>query len=365
MTLMRTALHSWHVSQGAKMVPFAGWEMPVEFEGLRKEHQNVRENVGLFDVSHMGEIRFRGPNALATLEYLTTNSVSKLEKGRAHYSLFTNEDGGIVDDIIVYCLETNHDYLVCVNASNVGKVWSHVRENNKGAEIINESERWGQIAVQGPRALQLVKMVFSNLPEIPFSFIETPFDNENCIVARTGYTGEPGVEIFVPNQLALSLWEKLWELGRDLGVMPIGLGARDTLRTEMKYSLYGHEIDDTTNPLEAGLSWVVKIEKDFLGAESIRRAKKEGLTRKLIGFKMLDKGIPRQGYELLAPNEDKGFDRGKIGTVTSGTLSPSLGEAIGIGYVAKDFSNLDQEILVNIRGRHFPAKIVKTPFVKT
>ncbi|HEX4925397.1 MAG TPA: glycine cleavage system aminomethyltransferase GcvT [Bdellovibrionales bacterium] len=358
--IQKTPLHDEHERLGGRMVEFAGWHMPVEFEGLRAEHQTVRENVGLFDVSHMGEIWVRGPKSLETLQWLTSNDVSKLEANKAQYSLLTNEKGGIVDDIYVYCLKPNELYLVCVNAANVDKDFHWMVDHNRGAEIENESAAWAQIAVQGPKARALVGEIFGQrMTSLKRNdFVVTTYDLENCIVACTGYTGEDGFEIFVPNASAVTLWRMLLRTGEKFGCKPIGLGARDTLRTEMKFSLYGHEIDDTTNPIEAGLGWVVKPQKgEFLGKSPIVEAKEKGATRKLVGFKMIDKGIPRAGYPLLT------FDKKPAGTVTSGTLSPSLNEGIGIGYLPANMAGEGTEFYVDIRGRALKAKVVKTPFV--
>jgi aminomethyltransferase len=360
--LKSTPLKSVHEKLGARMVDFAGWYMPVQYEGLKEEHLNTRANVGLFDVSHMGEFRVRGPKALETLQWTTTNDVSKLAAGQAHYSLFPNAQGGIVDDLIIYCVTPGEDYFLCVNAANIDKDFKFINENNRGAEITNESSRWSQIAVQGPKAIELLTRALS--PEIKampvFTHRSLPFRGAQVIVARTGYTGEDGAEIFVPNDQAAALWTDLMERGQDLGVKPVGLGARDTLRTEMKYSLYGHEIDDTTNPYEAGLGWVVKPQKkDFLGKAPMVSARDAGLKRKLIAFTMNDRGIPRQGYNLLS------FDNKEIGRVTSGTQSPSLNAPIGIGYVDVAFSEIGAEFNVDIRGRGAKARVVATPFVKT
>jgi aminomethyltransferase len=266
--MKKTPLAELHEKLGARMVDFAGWWMPVQYVGLREEHDNVRKNVGLFDVSHMGEVRVKGPKALMTLQWLTTNDVAKLNDGEAHYSLLPNDQGGLVDDIIVYCLKRDTDYLVCVNASNKDKDFAWMVKNNKGADLTDESEQWGQIAIQGPKALELCDRVLGMKVSAMKSFnIQSgQFKGHRIMVATTGYTGEKGCEVFVDAAGAGALWNELLEKGKDLGVAPIGLGARDTLRTEMKYSLYGHEIDDTTNPYEAGLGWVIKPQsKDFLG----------------------------------------------------------------------------------------------------
>lgn len=356
-----TPLTDEHIALGAKMVDFAGWYMPVEYQGLRAEHNLVRSGVGLFDVSHMGEVRIRGAKSLETVEWLTSNYAGKLENGQAQYSLLTNATGGLVDDLIVYCIDKKQDYLLCVNASNSDKDFAWMVANNRGAEITNESSKWGQIAVQGPKALTLLERVFGEeVSHIPsFEFRRMSFGNDSVLVARTGYTGEEGAEIFVPAGATVKLWRELMAKGADLGVAPIGLGARDTLRTEMKYPLYGHEIDDQTNPYAAGLGWVIKPEKkDFIGRGPIVAGKEKGLPRKLVGFKMTERGIPRQGYKLFS------FDSKEIGLVTSGTPSPSLNENIGIAYVDLDHAAVGKKLNVDIRGRMVQAEVVPTPFVK-
>jgi aminomethyltransferase len=358
--MKKTALCQEHEKLGAKMVEFAGWYMPIQYKGLREEHNCVRNQVGLFDVSHMGEIRVKGPKALETLEWLTTNKVSKLKDGEAQYGLLPNENGGLVDDLFIYCLKQNEDYLVCVNASNKDKDFAWMTKNNRGAQMTDESDYWGQIAIQGPKAMELCDRVFG----FPVSQMKrntlkpSEFKGHKIIVATTGYTGEAGTEVFVEAKGAAELWNELLKQGQDLGVQPIGLGARDTLRTEMKYSLYGNEIDDQSNPYEAGLGWVVKPEKDFMGRGPIVQAKEAGLKRQLVGFKMLDKGIPRHGYPLV---DAQGTS---IGVVTSGTHSPTLDEPIGIGYVDMRHAAQGSEIYVDIRGRKVKAKVCPTPFVQ-
>lgn len=335
--------------------------MPVQYIGLREEHDNVRNNVGLFDVSHMGEVRFKGPKALETLEWLTTNDVSKLNDGEAQYSLLPNDQGGLVDDIIVYCLKKNEDYLVCVNASNKDKDFAWMSKHNKGADVTDESDLWGQIAIQGPKALELCDRVFGfKVSDMkPFTVQASQFQNHKIMIATTGYTGEKGCEVFVEASGTPDLWMHLLEQGKDLGIMSIGLGARDTLRTEMKYSLYGHEIDDTTNPYEAGLGWVIKpAKKDFMGKALIVGKKESGLSKNLVGFKMLEKGIPRQGYSLFS------FDNKEIGKVTSGTHSPTLDEPIGIAYIDLAYAKEGTEFQLDIRGRKVKAVVCKTPFIQ-
>lgn len=357
----KTPLSDTHEKLGARMVDFAGWYMPVQYAGLRQEHDNVRTHVGLFDVSHMGEVRFKGPHALATLEWLTTNDVAKLNDGEAQYSLLPNDQGGLVDDIIVYCLKKNEDYLVCVNASNKDKDFAWMTKHNKGAVVTDESSQWGQIAIQGPKALELCDRVFGfKVSEMKsFTVHAGKFQGHDIMIATTGYTGEKGCEVFVAAAGTVTLWNTLLEKGQDLGVQPIGLGARDTLRTEMKYSLYGHEIDDTTNPYEAGLGWVIKpAKKDFMSKAQIVGKKEAGLSRNLVGFKMLEKGIPRQGYSLFS------FDNKEIGKVTSGTHSPTLDEPIGIAYVDVAFAKEGTELLMDVRGRKVRAVVCKTPFIQ-
>lgn len=359
--LKKTPLCEEHVKLGAKMVDFAGWYMPVQYSGLKEEHLNVRKNVGLFDVSHMGEIRVKGPKALETLQWLTTNDVSKLNAGEAQYSLLPNDRGGLVDDIYVYCLEKNQDYLVCVNASNSDKDWAWFQKNNRGADMTNESSKWAQIAIQGPKAPALIEKVtglaVTGLPRN--QVLRGKFQGAEIIFASTGYTGEKGGEIFVEAGGAVSLWQALMKEGETLGVKAIGLGARDTFRTEMKFSLYGHEIDDDSNPYEAGLGWAMRpAAKDFMGKAPIVSAKEKGLKKSLVGFKMLEKGIPRQGYALLSS------EGSPIGTVTSGTQSPCLDLGIGIGSIAASYASVGTQILVDIRGRQFKAEVCPTPFVK-
>lgn len=359
-TLKKTPLSEVHPTFGGRMVDFAGWWMPVQYVGLREEHNAVRNNVGLFDVSHMGEIRFRGPKALATLEWLTTNDVSKLNPGEAQYSLLPNENGGLVDDIYIYCIEKDADYLVCVNASNKDKDFEWMQKHNRGADISDESSFWGQIAVQGPKAPALIEKVLGKpvSEQKHNTFFRTTFEGAQVIAAFTGYTGEAGGEIFIEAAKTEALWKKLMAVGQDLGVQPIGLGARDTLRTEMKYSLYGHEIDDTTNPYEAGLGWVVKAKtKEFMGKGPMIAAKEKGIKRGLVGFTMLEKGIPRQGYSLYSLSGEP------IGTVTSGTHSPTLDQPIGIAYINLPHNTEGTEFLIDIRGRKVKAKVCKTPFV--
>jgi len=359
-TVNKTPLFNEHVALNARMVEFAGWQMPIQYVGLKEEHKACREHIGLFDVSHMGEIRFKGPKAVESLQWLATNDVSKIESGQAQYSLLPNKQGGLVDDIFIYCLEKNADYLVCVNAANKDKDFAWMTANNKGADITDESNYWGQIAVQGPKALALCDALFPELKPSQWARNEikkTTFQGFSALVATTGYTGESGCEIFIEAAGTTQLWQALMQ--HPLKPVPVGLGARDTLRTEMKYSLYGHEIDDTTNPYEAALGWAIKPQtKDFINKAQIVAVKDQGLKRKLIGFKMIDRGIPRQGYEI------KNSAGSRIGITTSGTHSPTLDEPIGIAYVETAHSAEGSEIFVDIRGKLVKAVVVKTPFIQ-
>lgn len=354
-----TPLYDNHVRRGGKMVPFAGWNMPVQFKGIRDEHTHVRSELGMFDVSHMGEIRVRGREALKTLQWVTTNDVAKLKEGQAQYSLFPNEKGGVVDDLIVYCIKPGEDYLLCVNAANKDKDFKFLNENNRGAIIEDESDQWGQIAIQGPKAVAAIEAVtglkFSETPS--FEFVEWEFEGQTCYVARTGYTGEDGGEIFVPWDLTEKLWDAFFETCSE--AEPIGLGARDTLRTEMRYPLYGQELSDESNPYSAGLGWVVKPAKgDFLGQAEMVAAKEKGLPQKMVGLEITGKGIARGGYKVFS------IDSEEIGVVTSGTLSPSLNKAIAVAYIAKNASEPGTKVLVEMRNKMIEAEVVKTPFYK-
>ncbi|MBC7754348.1 MAG: glycine cleavage system aminomethyltransferase GcvT [Moraxellaceae bacterium] len=357
---LKTPLYHEHVKLNARMVDFAGWNMPIQYTNLKDEHNATRNHVGLFDVSHMGEIRVKGPSAVASLQWLTTNDIEKLNDGQAQYGLLPNDHGGLVDDLFIYCLKKNEDYLVCVNASNKDKDFRWMSENNKyHADITDESALWGQIAIQGPKALELCDQVF-NYPVSKMNrneIIESEFQGFKIMIATTGYTGELGCEVFIAAPGTEKLWQAL--LKNPIKPIPVGLGARDILRTEMKYSLYGHEIDDTTNPYEAGLGWAIKpMAKEFMSKNTILSAKEKGLSRKLIGFKMKDRGIPRQSYQIKTSAGDV------IGVVTSGTHSITLDEPIGIAYVTTPFSHEGAEIFVDIRGKLTKAVVVKTPFVQ-
>lgn len=356
-----TALSNRHIALGAKMVPFAGYNMPVQYSGVNNEHHCVRSGVGVFDVSHMGEFILRGENALDLIQRVTTNDASKLTDGKAQYSCLPNGKGGIVDDLLIYRIEENV-YMLVVNASNIDKDWDWISSHNtKGVEMVNISDQTSLLAVQGPKATEALQSLTDiNLAEMGYyTFQKGTFaGKENVIVSATGYTGSGGFEIYCDNEHALDIWEAIFEAGTPLGIEPIGLAARDTLRLEMGFCLYGNDIDDTTSPLEAGLGWITKFTKDFTDREFLENQKAEGIQRRLVAFEMVDRGIPRQGYELT---DEQG---NVIGKVTSGTQSPSLGTAIGLGYVTKDFRQSGTEIFVSVRNKSLRAAVVKLPFYK-
>jgi len=351
-----------HIKLGAKMAEFAGYNMPISYTGINDEHAAVRNNAGVFDVSHMGEFILKGENALDLLQRVTTNDVSKLTAGKAQYSCLTNETGGIVDDLLVYCIEENKVYMIVVNASNIEKDWDWITKHNiQNAELHNISDKTCLLAIQGPNATKilqpLTEMDIFNLKYYTFS--KGKFAGvDNVLVSATGYTGAGGVEIYFENKddNANKIWDGIFEAGKSQGLKPIGLGARDTLRLEMGYCLYGNDIDDTTSPLEAGLGWITKFNKEFTARQILEKQKTEGVDRKLVGFEMVEKGIPRHGYEI------KDFTDVVIGVVTSGTQSPSLGKAIGMGYVRKAFAPLDTTIYIKVRDKLLQAKVVKIPF---
>ena len=360
--MKNTALTHVHEALGAKMVPFAGYNMPVQYEGVTIEHQTVREGVGVFDVSHMGEFLVEGENALELLQKVTSNDVSKLAIGDAQYSCFPNDTNGIVDDLICYRMKEN-TYLLVVNASNIDKDWNWISKHNKefNAELKNISENYSLLAIQGPKAVEAMQSLTSiDLAEIPFyKFKVADFaDVEHAIISATGYTGSGGFEIYVKNEEVEEVWNKVFEAGKDWGIKPIGLAARDTLRLEMGYCLYGNDINDETSPIEAGLGWITKFSKDFINKENLLAQKENGITRKLVAFEMTERGIPRNGYDIVAA------DGSIIGNVTSGTMSPSLSIGIGLGYVQKEFSKRDSEIFIQVRKKQIPAKVVRLPFYK-
>jgi len=351
-----------HLALGAKMAEFAGYNMPISYSGINDEHAAVRTNAGVFDVSHMGEFIFKGPHALDLIQRVTTNDASILTAGKAQYSCIMNEHGGIVDDLIVYCIEENKVYMLVVNAANIEKDWNWISKFNRdGAEMHNISAKTCLLAIQGPNATKmlqpLTEMDILNLKY--YTFVKGKFAGvDNVLISATGYTGAGGVEIYFEdkNGDADKIWDAIFEAGKQGGIKPIGLGARDTLRLEMGYCLYGNDIDDNTSPLEAGLGWITKFTKEFTAKKIIEKQKKEGVGRKLVGFEMIDRGIPRHGYEI------KDFSGMAIGHVTSGTQSPSLGKAIGLGYVNTAFSNIDSRIFVKVRDKLLQAKVVKLPF---
>lgn len=362
-SLKRTPLFEEHRKMGARMMNFSGWSLPLEFEGLKKEHLNVRKNVGIFDISHMGEIRIQGQKALKTIDSLTTNNVTKLKSGQAQYSLILNNGGGVLDDVVVYCIEEREDYFLCVNARNTKKIFNWILRNNQGALVRNEDQKWSQIAVQGPKSKELLLRIFSSkIKEVrKFCFFFESFESVSCLVARTGYTGEEGFEIYTPySKICILLWKALLEEGKDFEVAPIGLGARNTLRVEMRYSLYGAEITEEISPYEAGLGfWIKASEKDFIGKKAILRHKERGLRKKLVGFEMLERGIPRDQCLLFSLHS-----RQQIGVVTSGIFSPSLNKGIGLCYLISEKSQLGEVFEVEIRNRKFKAQVVKTPFLR-
>lgn len=357
-----TALNEVHKKAGAKMVEFAGYEMPIEYSGIKDEHMTVRNTVGVFDVSHMGEFWVKGPKAIELINKISSNDPSVLRQGQAQYTCFPNGRGGIVDDLLVYCFSSTK-YLMVVNASNIQKDWEWVNiQNDCGAELENASDSFSQLAVQGPAAVKtLQKLTDIDLKEIKFySFIVGKFAGINdVIISATGYTGAGGFELYCKNEDVERLWHAVFEAGEEFGIKPIGLAARDTLRLEMGYCLYGNDIDDTTSPIEAGLGWITRFSngRQFIDRDFLMMQKNEGVSRRLRGFVMLEKAIPRHGYELV---DNHGLI---VGKVTSGTLSPVLGKGVGLGYVAREYAALGTSIYVKIRNKTIPAEIVKLPFI--
>jgi aminomethyltransferase len=359
--MKNTALTDKHIQLGAKMVPFAGYNMPVQYAGINAEHDTVRKGVGVFDVSHMGEFILKGDKALDLIQRVTTNDASKLYDGKVQYSCLPNEDGGIVDDLLVYRIDPE-TYMLVVNASNIQKDWSWIaRYNTQGVEMKNISDRTSLLAVQGPKAAEALQTLTDiDLGSMEYyTFKKGKFAGiDNVLLSATGYTGAGGFEIYVDNANAEQVWDAIFKAGEAFGIKPIGLGARDTLRLEMGFCLYGNDIDDTTSPLEAGLGWVTKFNKEFTNSAALQQQKQDGLPRKLVGFEMIDRGIPRHDYEIVDA------DGNVIGKVTSGTQSPSLQKAIGMGYVKNEFAKEGTEIFINIRDNKIKAKIVKPPFYK-
>ena len=352
-----------HIALGAKMAEFAGFNMPISYSGINDEHAAVRNNAGVFDVSHMGEFVLKGDKALDLIQRVTTNDASKLTNGKAQYSCLPNKDGGIVDDLLVYCLEENKAYMLVVNAGNIDKDWKWINAHNTdGVEMINISDKTCLLAIQGPNATKILQPLtdIDILNMKYYTFAKGKFAGvENVLVSATGYTGSGGVEIYFEDTdgNAEKIWDAIFEAGKAAGIKPIGLGARDTLRLEMGFCLYGNDIDDTTSPLEAGLGWITKFTKDFINRPYFEKQKAEGVTKKLVGFEMLEKGIARHDYLI------KDFEGNIIGKVTSGTQAPSLGKAIGVGYVDSKHSAIDSEIFISIRNTLLRAKVVKIPFV--
>ena len=359
--MKNTALTHVHESLGAKMVPFAGYNMPVQYEGVNAEHETVRNAVGVFDVSHMGEFFLKGANALALIQKVTSNDASKLVDGKAQYSCLPNNDGGIVDDLIVYKIADN-DYMLVVNASNIEKDWNWIAAHNDlGVEMINASDDYSLLAIQGPKAAEAMQSLTSidlvNMPYYSFQIGHFAGLN-NIIISATGYTGSGGFEIYFKNENAETIWNQIFEAGAAFGIKPIGLAARDTLRLEMGFCLYGNDINDTTSPLEAGLGWITKFDKEFTNSANLKTQKEAGVTKKLIGFELVERGIPRHDYEIVDA------DGNNIGIVTSGTMAPSLGKGIGMGYVKSEFAAVDSSIFIKIRNNNVAAKVVKMPFYK-
>jgi aminomethyltransferase len=359
--MRNTALTQKHIDLGAKMVPFAGYNMPVQYEGVIAEHETVRNAVGVFDVSHMGEFVLRGPNALALIQKFASNDASVLFDGKAQYSCMPNGKGGIVDDLIIYRVNAE-EYFIVVNASNIEKDWNWISSHNDlGVEMENLSDQYSLLAIQGPKAAEamqsLTEIDLSNMTYYTFQH-GTFAGIDNIMISATGYTGSGGFEVYVKNEDANQVWDAVFTAGADFGIKPIGLAARDTLRLEMGFCLYGNDIDDTTSPLEAGLGWITKFTKDFTDSEFLSKQKEAGVTRKLVAFEMIDRGIPRHDYPILDAAGTV------IGKVTSGTMSPSMKLGIGLGYVTVDNSKLESEIFVEIRDKGVKAKVVKLPFYK-
>ena len=359
--MKNTALTAIHEALGAKMMPFAGYNMPIQYEGVSIEHETVREKLGVFDVSHMGEFFLEGPGALDLIQRVCTNDASKLSDGGAQYTCMPNEEGGIIDDLIIYRF-SEEKYMLVVNASNIEKDWNWISKfNNKGVQMTNESDDYSLLAVQGPLAVEAMQSLTDiDLGGIKFyNFKVGTFASlDNIIVSATGYTGSGGFEIYFKNDQAVDVWTAVMKAGESFGIKPIGLAARDTLRLEMGYCLYGNDIDDSTSPLEAGLGWITKFTKEFTNSEGLKAQKEAGITRKLVAFELTEKGVPRGGYVLV---DSEGNE---IGHVTSGTMGPSVKKGIGLGYVKREFMKVDTEIFVAVRKKKIAAKVVKLPFYK-
>jgi len=359
--MKKTALYDKHIALGAKMVPFAGYDMPVQYSNLLVEHHNVRSNVGVFDVSHMGEFFLTGPMALELIQRVTSNDASKLTPGKVQYSCLPNETGGIVDDLLVYCLG-EQSYMLVVNASNMDQDWNWISERNtNGVPMINKSDDYSLLAIQGPKATDALKSLTSaNIADMPYYTVQVAdfAGIKDVIIATTGYTGAGGYEIYFLNKDADHIWDAVMKAGKAFGILPIGLGARDTLRMEMGFCLYGNDIDDNTSPIEAGLGWITKFTKEFTNSAALKAQKENGVSKKLVGFDILDKGpIPRHGHEIQDKNGRV------IGVVTSGTMSPTLGKAIAMGYVSTENSAEGSEVNIIIRNNSLAARVRKFPFL--
>ncbi|HEY9341316.1 MAG TPA: glycine cleavage system aminomethyltransferase GcvT [Hanamia sp.] len=351
-----------HIALGAKMAEFAGYNMPISYTGVNEEHASVRNNAGVFDVSHMGEFILKGEKALSLIQRVTTNDASKISNGKAQYSCMPNEEGGIIDDLIIYCIEENKVYMIVVNASNIDKDWNWIsKHNSENVEMHNISDKTCLLAIQGPNATKIVQPLTDidilNLKY--YTFVKGKFAGvENVLISATGYTGSGGIEIYFEDKddNANIIWDKIFEQGKSYGLKPIGLAARDTLRLEMGYCLYGNDIDDTTSPLESGLGWITKFNKDFIGKAKIEKLKAKGIQRKLVGLETLEKGIPRHGYEI------KNEEGETIGTVTSGTQSPTLQKPVALGYIDINYAKIDTPVFIKIRNKLLASKVVKVPF---
>src|SRR5471030_3123146 len=359
--MKNTALTDKHIQLGAKMVPFAGYNMPVQYAGINAEHETVRKGVGVFDVSHMGEFILKGDKALDLIQRVTSNDASKLYDGKVQSSCLPNEDGGIVDDLLVYRID-DKTYMLVVNASNIEKDWNWISKyNDMGVDMKDISDRTTLLAVQGPKAAEALQSLTDvDLGSMEYyTFKKGKFAGvDNVVISATGYTGAGGFEIYFDNAHADEIWDKVFAAGEQFGIKPIGLGARDTLRLEMGFCLYGNDIDDTTSPLEAGLGWITKFNKEFTNSANLQQQKQDGVTKKLVGIEMIDRGIPRHDYEITDAEGNT------IGKVTSGTQSPSLQKPIGMGYVKTEFAKEGTEIFINIRGNKIKAQVVKPPFYK-
>jgi aminomethyltransferase len=359
--MKNTALSHIHEALGAKMVPFAGYNMPVQYEGVTAEHLSVRENVGVFDVSHMGEFIIRGKGAFELVQKVTSNDVSKLVDGKVQYTCLPNGKGGIVDDLLVYRMD-QQTYFLVVNASNIAKDWDWIsKHNTAGVEMVNISEDTSLLAVQGPKAAAaLQSLTEMNISDMKYyTFQKGNFaGKENVLISTTGYTGAGGFEIYFKNEDAEEIWKAIFEAGKECNIKPVGLAARDTLRLEMGFCLYGNDIDDTTSPLEAGLGWITKFTNDFVDSDFLQKQKEAGITKRLVGFELVDRGVPRQGYDVVNQEGEK------IGNVTSGTMAPSLKKAIGLAYIPKGMTAPGTEIYIAVRKKQLKAKVVTLPFYK-